>query len=95
MRVKIGRPNEERKTKELLAKLEQLKSSKKKASDNHGASTQRIRTGAEHKDCVVQFVLQIDCKTLYVVILSLLGRLIKLGSLHARKDHHGIALDAV
>ena len=47
MRVKIGRPNEERKAKELLAKLEQLKFSKKKSSDNRGTSTQRKTTDAE------------------------------------------------
>ena len=50
MRVKVGRPNEERKTKELLAKIEQLKLFKKKASDNQSASAQRARTGAEDND---------------------------------------------
>jgi hypothetical protein len=49
LKTKIGRPNEERKTKELLAKLELLKSSKKKSSENHGASAQRNTTGTEHK----------------------------------------------
>jgi hypothetical protein len=49
MRVRIGRPNEERKAKELLAKLEQLKAAKKESSDNRGTSTQRDTAGAEDK----------------------------------------------
>ena len=49
MRVKIGRPNEERKTRELLAKLERMKSSKKKSSENRATSTHKDTTETADK----------------------------------------------